>query len=133
MINNDQRFFLKKALLLCLVLTGISLILFDTFLKAHYLKIYPLQLGLIALVTVLSHLKLMNAIQLNVRKFNTVFLSIMAVKLFIYITFILVCLLIDRSRALEFVLSFLILYIFFTVFEVLEISNFLKKNTNSSN
>jgi hypothetical protein len=109
------------------------LILFDTLLKAHYLKIYPLQLGLVALVTVLSHLKLMNAIQLNIRKFNTVFLSLMALKLFIYFTFILVCLLIDRSRAIEFVLSFMILYGCFTVFEVIEISNFLRKNTNSSN
>ena len=133
MINTDQRFFLKKALLFCLALSGISLILFDTLLKAHYLKIFPLQFGLLALVTVLSHLRLMNAIQLNVRKFNTIFLSIMSLKLFIYLTFILVCLLIDRSRAIEFVLSFLILYIFFTVFEVTEISNFLRKNTKSSN
>lgn len=133
MINQEQKFFLKKALLFCLVLTGISLILFDFFLKDHYLKIYPLQFGLIALVTVLSHLRLMSAIRLNIRKFNTIYLAIMSLKLLIYIVFIIVCLIIDRSRAIEFVLAFLVLYIFFTVFEVIEISNFLKKNTKSSN
>ena len=133
MINNDQKYFLKKALLFCLVMTVISLVLFETLLKAYYLKIYPLQFGLIALVTILSHLKLMNAIQLNIRKFNTIYLGIMALKLFLYILFIMVCLLIDRSRAIEFVMSFLVLYIFFTVFEVIEISNFLKKNTKSLN
>ena len=133
MINNDQKYFLKKALLFCLVLTGISLLLFDSLLKEYYLKIYPLQFGLIALVTVLSHLKLMNAIQLNIRKFNTIYLAIMSLKLLMYILFIMVCLLIDRSRAIEFVLAFLVLYIFFTVFEVIEISNFLKKNTKSLN
>ncbi len=133
MINNDQKNFLKKALLFCLILAGISLLLFSSLLKEHYLKIYPLQFGLIALVTVVSHLKLMNAIQLNIRKFNTIYLAIMSMKLFLYILFIMVCLLIDRSRAIEFVMAFLILYIFFTVFEVLEISNFLKKNTKSLN
>ncbi len=133
MLNPEKRFFLKKALLFCLVLTGISLLLFDTFLKAYYLKIFPVQLAVISLVTVISHLRLMNAIELNVRRFNTVFLSIMSIKLFIYLTFILVCLLIDRTHALNFGLTFLILYVLFTLFEVTEISNFLKKNTKSSN
>jgi L-asparagine transporter-like permease len=133
MINIEKRFFLKKALLFCLVLIGISLLLYDSLLKSYYLRIFPVQFSVIALVTVISHLRLMNAIQLNVRRFNTIFLSIMSIKLIIYLGFILVCLLIDRSSAINFVLTFLILYLFFTIFEVTEISNFLKKNTNSSN
>jgi hypothetical protein len=60
-------------------------------------------------------------------------LAIMSIKLFLYIIFILVCLLIDRSRAIDFVITFLILYVFFTIYEVIEISNFLRKNTNSLN
>jgi L-asparagine transporter-like permease len=133
MMNTERRFFFKKLLLFCLVLIGLSLILFDSVLKDYYLKIYPLQFAVIALVTILSHLKLINAFQLNARKFNTTFLAIMSGKLFIYLIFILVCLLIDRARAIEFVVTFLILYLIFTVFEVIEISNFLKKNQNSSN
>ena len=133
MINKEIRFFLKKMLLLCLVIIGLSLFLFDSVLKGYYLKIYPLQIAVIALVTIFSHIKLMNAFQQNARRFNTTFLSIMSIKLFIYLIFILVCLLIDRTNAINFVLTFLVLYTIFTIFEVVEISNFIKKDLNSSN
>ena len=133
MIISEKRYFLKKTLLFCLVLIGISILLYDSLLKSYYLKIFPVQFAVIALVTIVSHLRLMSAIKLNVRRFNTTFLSIMSIKLFIYLGFILVCLLIDRSRAITFVLTFLIQYLFFTIFEVTEISNFLKKNTKFSN
>lgn len=133
MLNTEKKFFLKKALLFSLVLTGIALLLFDTVLKAYYFRMFPFQLGLVAVVTVISHIRLMNSIQMNIRRFNTVFLSIMSVKLLIYVIFILICLLADRKQAVSFVITFLILYVFFTIFEVIEISNFLKRNTNSSN
>lgn len=128
MMNPVKRIFLKKVLLFCLVLIGLSLILFCSILKDYYLKIFPLQFALITLVTVFSHLKLVDAFQLNARKFNTTFLTIMSIKLFIYLIFLLICLLIDHTRAIDFVVTFLILYLLFTIFEVLEISNFLKKN-----
>jgi len=133
MMISERSYFLKKALLLCLVVTGLSLLLFDTALKGYYLKIYPLQVAVVSLVTVISHLRLMTAVQQNARKFSTTFLSVMSIKLFIYLGFILVCLMIDRTNALNFVLTFLILYTIFTIFEVIEISNYLKKNPNSSN
>ena len=130
---SERKYFLKKALLLCLVVTGLSLLLFDSVLKGYYLKIFPLQVAVVSLVTVISHLRLMSAVQQNARKFSTTFLAVMSIKLFIYIIFILVCLLIDRTHAVNFVATFLILYAIFTIFEVTEISNFLKKNPNSSN
>lgn len=133
MISKEKRFFLKKALYFSLVLIGISLLLYDTLLKEFYLKAFPLQFGIVALMTVFSHLKLMNASERNPRKFSTTYLSIMSVRLLIYLVFILVCLLIDRTNAVNFVVTFLALYLAFTIFEVIEISNFLKKNPNSSN
>lgn len=133
MISKEKRFFLKKALLFCLVLIGVSLLLYDTLLKEYYLKAFPLQFGVVALITLLSHLKLMNASEQNSRKFSTTYFSIMSVRLLIYLVFILVSLLIDRTHAVNFVVTFLVLYLAFTIFEVIEISNFLKKNPNSSN
>jgi hypothetical protein len=133
MISSEKRFFYKKALLFCLVLIGLSLLLFDSVLKDFYNRLFPVQFGLIALVTFFSHLKLMNAIEQNARRFSTTFLATMSMRLFIYATFIVICLLIDRTRAISFVISFMILYFIFTIFEVIEISNFLRKNQNSSN
>ncbi len=133
MISKEKRLFLKRALFFCLVLIGISLLLFDTMLKEFYLKIFPLQFGVVALITVFSHLNLMNASQQNPRRFSTTYLSTMSIRLFIYLVFMMICLLIDRTRAVDFVVTFLVLYLAFTIFEVVEISNFLKKNPNSSN
>lgn len=133
MISHEKQIFLKKAVLFCLIIISSSFLLYNTVLKNYYLNIYPLELGIIVLVTLFSHLKLMNTIQQNARRFSTTFLSVMSVKLFIYLIFILLCLLINRSNAVNFVVTFLILYFIFTIFEVTEISNFLKKNQNSSN
>ena len=130
MISKEKRFFLKKLLLFSLVLIGVSLLLYDTLLKEFYLKIFPLQFGVIVLITVFSHLRLMNASEQNSRKFSTTYLSVMSVRLLIYLVFILVCLLIDRTSAVNFVVTFLALYLAFTIFEVIEISNFIKKISN---
>lgn len=133
MISKEKQYFLKKIIALCLIISILSIILFSTVLKAYYLNAFPFQVGIIALVTIFSHLKLMNAQKKNARGFSTVFLSTMSMKLFVYLVFILVSLIIDKSKAINFVLTFFILYLLFTSFEVNEITNFLKKNQNSSN
>lgn len=133
MISTEKRLFVRKALILCLLLSAVSLIIFLTFLRSYYLTIFPFQIGIIALVTIFSHLKLMDARQKNARGFSTVFLSTMMIKLLIYMAFILVYLLVDKTNAINFVLTFFVLYLVFTAFEVREISIFLKKNQNSSN
>jgi L-asparagine transporter-like permease len=133
MINLEQRSFLKKAFLFCLLLFGLYEVMFAYVLNDYSLKIFPLQFAVIAAVTILSHLKLMKSYHQNARRFSTTYMSVMSVKLLIYMMFILVCLLIDRSRAVIFVAIFLTLYLFFTIFEVIEISNFFKKNPKTSN
>ena len=133
MISTEKRLFVRKALILCLLLSAVSLIIFLTFLRSYYLTIFPFQIGIIALVTIFSHLKLMDARQKNARGFSTVFLSTMMIKLLIYMAFILGYLLVDKTNAINFVLTFFVLYLVFTAFEVREISIFLKKNQNSSN
>jgi hypothetical protein len=133
MISKEIQFFLKKVLLLCLVVTGLSVVLFDTILKGLYLTVFPLELAIVVLVTIVGHLRLMKSIEFNMRKFSTIYLSTMSLKLLVYFLFILTNLLVDRSNAINFVVSFLILYIIFTIFEVIEISNFLKKYPKSSN
>jgi L-asparagine transporter-like permease len=133
MVNSELKYFIKKFAMFCLVIVGLSLLLFDSVLKNHYLQVYPLQLSLIAVMTFLSHLRLMRTAGQNIRKFSTTFLSTMSLKLLVYMVFIIICLVIDRTRAVTFVVTFLILYICFTIFEVIEISDFLKKNQKSSN
>ena len=47
--------------------------------------------------------------------------------MFLYLIFLLVFLFLDNARAVPFLLSFLVTYITFTVYEVMSLLNFLKK------
>ena len=132
-MNTERQIFLKKIFYLCLSISGMAILLYQSVLKGYYLSIFPLQFAVVILVTVISHLRLMNSVEQNARRFSTTFLSVMSAKLFIYLFFILICLLVDRSKAINFVVTFLLLYLIFTIFEVIEISNYFKKNQNSSN
>jgi len=132
-MNTERQIFLKKVFYLCLSISGMAILLYQSVLKGYYLSIFPLQFAVVILVTVISHLRLMNSVEQNARRFSTTFLSVMSAKLFIYLFFILICLLVDRSKAINFVVTFLLLYLIFTIFEVIEISNYFKKNQNSSN
>lgn len=127
------RFFLKKYLLFCLVVTGMSLLLYDTVLHGYYMKIYPVMFGLIAGVTLLSQLKMMSSVHDSIRKFSTSFMSAMGIRMLVYLAFIIIRLVLDKSDAINFVVTFLVLYVCFTAFEVIEISDFLKNNPKSSN
>ena len=132
-MNTERQIFLKKIVYLCLSISGMAILLYQSVLKGYYLSIFPLQFAVVILVTVISHLRLMTSVEQNAQRFITTFLSVMSAKLFIYLFFILICLLVDRSNAINFVVTFLLLYLIFTIFEVIEISNFFKKNQNSSN
>ena len=132
-MNTERQIFLKKVFYLCLSISGMAILLYQSVLKGYYLSIFPLQFAVVILVTVISHLRLMTSVEQNAQRFITTFLSVMSAKLFIYLFFILICLLVDRSNAINFVVTFLLMYLIFTIFEVIEISNFFKKNQNSSN
>jgi hypothetical protein len=132
-MSKEVQFFFKKMLLFSLILAGISIILYDSLLKDYYLKIFPFQFLLIAFVTAISHLRLIRAKNFNIMRFNTRYLSVTGIKLFIYLLFIIIYFFLDRANALNFVASFFVLYIGFTIFEVSEVSNFLRNNSNTSN
>jgi len=126
-IETENKQFLRKFIIFSLVLIAIAAILFLTILKAFYVPLFPLQLLLIGSLTLYSHLRLIKACEQNIRRFSTVFMLSVTVKLMAYLSFLLICLLIDHSNALSFVLTFFVLYVCFTVLEVSQVLNFLKK------
>ena len=131
MSGASRKFILKISLFTLIVFVIVS-ILFSTVLKNWFVPSYPYQLLLIALVTSIGHLLIINASEQNSRKFSTAFLASVTLKLMIYLTFLLVFLLIDHSQVIPFVLTFIIFYVLFTVFEVIEVLNFIKKQSKKS-
>lgn len=132
-LSSQKRNFIKNFSWFCLTIATGSALIFFLFFRDAYFSLFPLQFLLIAMVTLLSHFKIMNAHAHNARRFGTAFMSTMSLKFLIYIIFLLIGLWIDKRGAVPFVISFLSLYLIFTIYEVRMISNFLRKNPNSSN
>ncbi|HZK94544.1 MAG TPA: hypothetical protein VFC67_10080 [Prolixibacteraceae bacterium] len=93
---------------------------------------YPYQILLIALVTTTGHLWIVKAAGENTRKFTTAFMASVTLKLMVYLTFMLAYLLYDHSQVIPFVLSFITFYISFTIFEVVQVLNYIKKHSKIS-
>ena len=119
--------FTSRFIIFSGVLIGIAALLYLTILKEYYVPSFPLQVLLIGSITLYSHLRLIKACEQNIRKFTTVYMLSVTLKLLTYLSFLLTCLLIDHSNALTFVLTFFALYLCYTVFEVIHVLNFLKK------
>lgn len=126
------RQFIVKILIFTLIVFVIAAALFTTVLKPWYFAAYPYQILLIAVVTTIGHLLVLKAAGQNTRKFTTAYMASVTLKLMVYLTFILVCLLIDHSQAIPFALTFIVFYISYTIFEVYLVLSHIKKHSKIS-
>jgi len=126
-MTEASKSFIVKITIFTLITIAISTALFSTILGPLHFGFYPYQIFLIAIVTTFGHLWVLKATGLNTRKFTTTFMASVTFKLLIYLTFMLVYLMIDHSQVITFVLTFFILYIIFTIFEVIQVLDFIKK------
>ncbi|HEY3389673.1 MAG TPA: hypothetical protein VGK38_08895 [Prolixibacteraceae bacterium] len=106
--------------------------MFSSVLKPYYFAAYPYQILLIALVTSIGHLWILKAAGQNTRRFTTAFMASVTLKLMVYLTFMLVYLLVDHSQVIPFALTFVTFYISFTIFEVIQVLNYIKKHSKIS-
>ncbi len=129
MITPSGKFLLKISVF-TLIIIVISVALFSTILKTYYFKAFVIQVMLITVVTTVGHLLVAKAVKKNIRKFTTAYMASVTLKLVVYLIYLLLSLLIDHTGVVQFVLTFLVLYLFYTIFEVVEVLRFLKKQSN---
>ena len=126
-MSDAFRKFVLKISLFTLTIFIISAALFTTVLKTFYLSVFPIQLLLIATITTMGHLWVIRSADQNPMKFTTAFMASVTLKLLVYLFFMLIYLLIDHSEVISFILTFIALYIAFTIFEVIQVLKFIKK------
>ena len=124
-----SRQFIIRILVFTTIIFVVASALFMTVLETWYLASYPYLLLFIASITTIGHLWIVRASGQNSRKFNTAYMGAVTLKLMVYLTFMLAYLLIDRSQAITFVLTFVTFYILFTGFEVIQVLNAIKKQS----
>ena len=126
------RQFLLKITILSILIFVSSAILFSTVLKTWYFAAYPYQILVIALVTTVGHLWILKATGQNMRRFTTAFMASVTLKLMVYLTFMLVYLLLNKSQVIPFALTFIVFYFIFTIFEVIQVLSVIKNNSKMS-
>ncbi len=130
-MSSIARKFIFKIIVLTLFVSGIASLLFSSVLQAYQFKAFPYQILLIAFATTVGHLLVVRASKLNTLKFSNAFMISVTLKLFIYILFMLIYLWIDHSQVVIFGITFLLLYLSYTIFEVAEILKYVKKSNNT--
>jgi len=121
-----SKFLIKEA-----ILTGfigiVAFILFQTVLKDYYHAVFWLNLIIIAVLTGILHFSVLKSSDKEHTQFSTRFMSVAGIKMLIYLIFIVVYALFNPGHAKFFLITFLILYFIYSIFEVLLIINFFNK------
>jgi len=119
--------FLMQELLFTVLVIVIALILFNSVLAAFYLPVFWVLLGVIAVLTSIFHFSIIQMQDKGTSKFATRFMMVSGIKMIIYLVFITSYAFIFPDKAKIFLISFFILYLLYTVFEVVLIVRYLKK------
>lgn len=109
--------YIIRLLIFSLFIALIAFALYATVLSQFYLPVMPWVLLFFVLISLATHYILIKSGESRITKFSTSFMGVTSIKLFLYLIFIVVYLINDKSNALVFVISFFILYLLFTVFE----------------
>lgn len=122
-----MRKFIYNMVIITVILLVVGYILLLLLFPQYYFPYFPVIPAFLFVVTILGHSYLIRASESDPRKFTSKYLGVMGLKMFLYLIFLLVFLFLDTARAVPFLLSFLVTYITFTVYEVMSLLNFLKK------
>jgi len=120
--------FLYKLAILTIIVILIAVLTFKFLFEKYYLGIFPFVLLFFVATTIIVHYRLVRANRYGPGKFTRAFLTYTGVKMLLNLIFILVYVLVDKVNAIPFVVGFLILYIIFTVFEIVTILKHLRKS-----
>lgn len=119
--------FLFQEFILTILIGFISQILFLTVLKNYYLPVFWILLATISILTGVLHYSNVKASNKKASKFATGFLMATGIKMMIYLVLITSYSFLFPEKAKVFLITFFILYMLYTMFEVVLIVKYLKK------
>jgi len=119
--------YITRLLIFAAVLSLVVYGLFTTVLEQFYLPIFPYLIAFFVSISVLVHFILLKASNYRIAKFSTFFMGSVTLKLFMYIIFLVVYVLLDKENAVSFLITFFVFYLAFTIFETISLLIDLKE------
>lgn len=119
--------FIFREIVFAAILGVIAYTLFLTVLKDFYLPVFWLLFVIISLFTAIFHFSVLQVGNKDVSKFSAKFMMLAGMKMIIYLFIIVFYAFSYPEKAKIFLISFFIIYAFFTTFELVQILRFFKK------
>jgi len=124
-----KRFILQSTILTIIVFV-LGTVVYSTFLQQYYLSILPFTVLFFYLVTNLVHTYLLKIAVKSGSRFTSQYMAVSFLKMFFYLAVAIVYALLNREYAKIFLGNFLVLYVIYTAFEVLQISKFVRQKNS---
>ncbi|MFA5327753.1 MAG: hypothetical protein WC384_08190 [Prolixibacteraceae bacterium] len=122
--------FIIQSTILTIIVFAMGVLLYSTILSQYYLKILPFAVLFFYVVTNLVHAYLLKIAVNSGSRFTSRYMAASFVKMFFYLGVAIVFVILHREIAKTFIANFLALYVFYTAFEVYQISKFMKQKGN---
>ena len=128
MTKDLKRFFLLASIIL-IVAISVSQIFFLTIFETFSFPARIISIVFVWTATCASHFWVMKTLTGKPKAFNRVFMLQTTLKLFMYLVFIAIYLILLREHGMPFTLHFFVVYLFFAIFEVSMILKFVNEKS----
>ncbi len=125
----NKNFFLKLLTITAVIIT-IGLLLFNTCLNKYYFSAFPFIVIYFFALTYISHSILVKISNIRFAKFSSLYMLITGIKMFVNIGFLVLYIWLQPKFVFPFLISFLIIYFSYTVFEVVSLLLHFKQKNN---
>lgn len=126
-MNNKILTFSIKITILSAGLAVLGLFFFSQLFDKYYFTAFPFLFIVFPVVSIIIHNMLLKASEKRPAQFNAAFMGSFMIKLFVYSAFVGVMLYINKENYIPFILTTLVFYLFYTVFDTVIILKDLKK------
>lgn len=127
-MNIPLKKFILKLFLSSVLVAIIGAIVFHFFIPQYYQPILPIALAVFFILTIISHAYQLVLIQKDIAKFTRMNMILTFLRLLAYSVFTVIYLAVNSQNAISFVAGIMFLYIFFTIFEVSDITRIVQNS-----
>jgi len=127
-MKNNFSIFIKGLTLYTLLILVLGAILFLTVFKNYFLPILPFVLFFYYISTLVLHKFMLQISQKDISRFSFKFMMLSLIKMFIYIIFGVLYIVIDEENAVIFLVVYLILYVAYAIYEVRSVMNLINES-----
>ena len=119
--------FVVKSTVLTIIVFILGAILYSTVFNQFYRSILPIVPTFFYIVTNLVHAYLLNIAGKSSSRFTAQYMATSFIKMFFYLAVAIVYVIINKEDAKIFLVNFLLLYVVYTTFEVIEFSRVVRQ------